>query len=43
MEFWSDGANPKSEARNPKQTELLKFKNRNPERTLFGIFCFLIT
>ena len=48
MEFWSDGAktltnqNPKSEARNPKQAEILKFaiQKRNPKRTLFGILCF---
>ena len=35
MEFWSDGAktltnqNPKSEARNPKQAELLKFESKS--------------
>jgi len=40
------GENPKSEARNPKQTPTQmdlksgKFKTRDPERDLFGILSF---
>jgi len=34
--------NPKSEYRNPKQTQKLKFQLRKSETGWFEIFCFLI-